>query len=284
MRSRSFIRISAALLAVSVSAAAAAYGQRVAVVAPASDGFAKLVRDDLAGSLAAPIRVLDDSLASIAFASQALDNGPFNMTTEQARQAGAVMGCDIFVLVQAGSSRRASLERADHFEAYAAIFVVSSRTGRLVRWRLESETADTEPDARARLRSRVAKAAGEVAVDMQRTIAAEAAEPLRPASVPPRTAAPDPTLREPVPYRRIKPEYTRQAYLYGVAATVDVQVDLDAGGRISSVEVVRWAGFGLDGSVLDAVRKMNWRPAERQGKPLSYRFLLRYNFKKLDQQ
>jgi TonB family protein len=89
-------------------------------------------------------------------------------------------------------------------------------------------------------------------------------------------------FRPPVPYRRIKPEYTRLAYLYDVTATVDVEVDLDDSGRITRTEIKRWAGFGLDESVINAVKAMNWMPATRGGKPLPMRILLRYNFKKID--
>jgi TonB family protein len=89
-------------------------------------------------------------------------------------------------------------------------------------------------------------------------------------------------FRSPVPYRKFKPEYTRSAYLYDVTATVEATVDLDETGKIVNVEINRWAGFGLDESVLKAINTMNWRPAERAGKPIASRFLLRYNFKKID--
>ena len=59
-------------------------------------------------------------------------------------------------------------------------------------------------------------------------------------------------------------------------------VDLDANGNILRTDVVRWAGFGLDESVEKTVRSMNWRPAERNGKTLPMRFLVRYNFKKIE--
>ena len=87
-------------------------------------------------------------------------------------------------------------------------------------------------------------------------------------------------FRAPIPYRRIKPEYTTDAYLYDIKATVDIMVDLGHNGSILRTEIVRWAGYGLDESVEKAVRSMKWRPAERNGKPLPMRFLLRYNFKK----
>jgi TonB family protein len=102
--------------------------------------------------------------------------------------------------------------------------------------------------------------------------------------MPPENSPEAKNFRSPVPYKRIKPEYTPVAYLYGVAATVDILLDLDEQGKILRTEIVRWAGYGLDEAVTDAVRKMNWRPAERAGKPLPLRVLLRYNFKKVEKE
>jgi hypothetical protein len=87
-------------------------------------------------------------------------------------------------------------------------------------------------------------------------------------------------FRAPVPYRRLKPEYTPEAALYDVKATVDLTIYLDAAGKIVRTDLERWAGFGLDESVEKNVRSMNWRPAERDGKPMAMKFLVRYNFKK----
>ena len=89
-------------------------------------------------------------------------------------------------------------------------------------------------------------------------------------------------FRPPLPYRRIKPPYTRTAYQYSIAATVDVEVDVDETGGIARTEIVRWAGFGLDEAVEKTIRQMNWKPADRNGKPLPMRVLLRYNFKKVE--
>jgi TonB family protein len=80
----------------------------------------------------------------------------------------------------------------------------------------------------------------------------------------------------------MKPDYTPQAALHDVTATVDILVDVGASGVVIRTRIVRWAGFGLDESVEKTVRAMNWRPAERNGKSVPMRFLLRYNFKKLD--
>jgi TonB family protein len=72
------------------------------------------------------------------------------------------------------------------------------------------------------------------------------------------------------------------ANLYAVTATVDATVDLDETGKVLRVEITRWAGYGLDESVEETIRKMQWRSATRDGKPLPIRVLLRYNFKKIE--
>ena len=91
-------------------------------------------------------------------------------------------------------------------------------------------------------------------------------------------------FRPPLPFKRFKPEYTRMAYVYDITATIDLLVDVDETGAIKRAEIVRWAGFGLDESVVETIRKMNWRPATRNGKALPMRVLLRYNFKKIEKE
>ena len=89
-----------------------------------------------------------------------------------------------------------------------------------------------------------------------------------------------PGLTAPTPYRRIKPEYPDSAAAYAIEATIEIEADVAADGSITRTAVKRWAGFGLDESAATAVRKMNWRPAMRNGKPIAMRVLLRYNFKR----
>jgi TonB family protein len=86
-------------------------------------------------------------------------------------------------------------------------------------------------------------------------------------------------FREPAPYRRLRPAYTDEAARAGAEATVDVSVEVGADGEVGRVEVVRWAGFGLDEAVVSTVRQMHFRPATRDGRPFPVRILLRYNFR-----
>ena len=85
-----------------------------------------------------------------------------------------------------------------------------------------------------------------------------------------------------MPYRQIKPVSTSEAFLFGVHATVDAEADITADGSVADIRVIRWAGYGLEKAVTDAIRKMDWRPAERDGKNLPMRVMLRYNFTKLE--
>jgi TonB family protein len=63
-------------------------------------------------------------------------------------------------------------------------------------------------------------------------------------------------------------------------AVVDALVELDAEGEVRSVEIARWAGYGLDESVARTVRQMHFRAALRGGQPVPVRALLRYNFRR----
>ena len=88
------------------------------------------------------------------------------------------------------------------------------------------------------------------------------------------------SFRLPLPYRRIRPPYPQAASRAEVEATVDALVELDEQGEVQSVEIVRWAGYGLDESVSTTIRQMHFRPALNAGAPVATRVLLRYTFRK----
>lgn len=263
----------------------AATAQRIAILAPDRSDQSRAFAERLSGSFGKKIEVLDRDLASAAFTSNTHPN-PFNMTADESKEVGMVIGCDFFVLIRSVIQRRSASGRADYYEAYAVIYVVSTRTGRLVDWRLQKFEADKPENAANLLDRSAANLTADLEIRIVATAKAEIAEPKPPQMEEPPDQASPPTanFRSPIPYRRIKPEYTAEASFYGVAATVEITVDLDANGTILRTDIARWAGFGLDGSVEKAVRQMNWRPAERGGKTLPMRFLLRYNFKKVEKE
>jgi hypothetical protein len=229
------------------------------------------------------IKIIDPDLATSAFRSIATDT-PFNMTSDMAKRVGAVIGSDLFILIKPTLQRRNSSAKKDYFEAYAAIYVVSSRTGHLVDWKLWNAEDRDESKAATSLVNRTPAQAIDIGEHIEKAAHDEVTAPrVKPLEEPPDAdSALAKNFKAPIPFRRIKPEYTAIAAFYEVAATVEIVIDLDEKGHVMRTEIVRWAGFGLDESVEKAVREMNWRPAERDGKFLPMRFLVRYNFKKID--
>ena len=215
--------------------------------------------------------------------------GSLNLTLAEARSLGAAVGCDFYLTGDAQTVRRSSSERPVYFEAYASVFVVSTRTGRLVMWNRPAAEADTAEGAEASLlaalEGRAQLYAGAAAIEAEReererfaTEEVETASVLDLSTDEGATANKD--LREPAPFRRLRPAYTDAAARAEAEATVDALVEIGADGEVSDVRVVRWAGFGLDEEVVTTVRRMHFRPAEREGEPVPVRVLLRYNFRK----
>lgn len=239
-----------------------------------ADAYTAKLRAELSGQFT----LLDEDLASSAFASFKFAT-PTNLTVDQAAAAGSAIGCDFFVIINAGINRRSSFAKPVYFEAYASLFVIETRTGRLLRWLHPRIEAPTEAEALPQLLQTAGETAAAIAKSAHGVTPAEIDDTASIESLP---DSPEKGLQPPIPFRRIKPLYTEAAERLGVAATVEILVDIDADGKILRTRVVRWAGFGLEASVEDAVRKMNWRPAYRNNKPLAMRVLLRYNFKRLE--
>jgi TonB family protein len=215
--------------------------------------------------------------------------GSLNLTLAEARSLGAAVGCDFYLTGDAQTIRRSSSARPVYFEAYASVFVVSSRTGRLVMWERPAAEADTAEEAEASLLAALESGAqlyaGAVAIEAER----EERERFDPPGDPPASlidlsadagASASADMREPAPYRRLRPAYTEAAARAEAEATVDASVEIDADGEVRDVRVVRWAGFGLDEEVVSTVRRMHFRPAERDGERVAVRVLLRYNFRR----
>src|SRR2546421_4178537 len=211
--------------------------------------------------------------------------GSLNLATSEARDIGAAIGCDFFVVGDADTVRRSPSTGAAYFESYASMFIVSARTGRLVSWERPLERRDTAEEAEKALLKTIDNA-DRYRVSILRALEDETAE---------RAAAVESTptaievmsdekdssdARVPRPYRRLKPPYPDSAAVAEVEATVDVLVDIDARGEIGHLEIARWAGYGLDQSVADTVKQMHFFPAMRDGVAIPMRVLLRYNFRK----
>jgi TonB family protein len=66
-----------------------------------------------------------------------------------------------------------------------------------------------------------------------------------------------------------EPEYTEDARRAKLQGTVELMIVVGADGRVSSVEVVRGLGLGLDEKAVEAVKAWRFRPAMSDGKPVA---------------
>jgi TonB family protein len=217
-----------------------------------------------------------------------------NLTLGEARDLGAALGCDFFILGDAQTLRRSPSTGPVYFESYASIFVVSSRTGRLIDWKRPNFRASTAAAAEqfliaelsafdVRNRSVLSIRRAQADERKERALTINEGDQQTPII----EVAPDDDehaeaagIRLPRPYRHLLPAYPETASRAETEATVDVLVDLDARGEVMQVSVARWAGFGLDEATIDTVRKLHFFPAMRNGVAIPIRVLLRYNFRK----
>jgi TonB family protein len=222
-------------------------------------------------------------------------SGSLNLTVSEARDLGAALATEFFVIGDAQTLRRSSSQAPVYYESYCSLFLVSARTGRLLLWERPSfETSfgnsqATSAEAKLsqylasnalteRLVALIRKAQEEERI--QRTTPTLSAEAVIEEAPEDEKAAEVKGLRLPRPYRRLRPEYPETAARAEAEATVDVVVDVRADGEVADVQVARWAGFGLDEATVATVRQLHFFPAMKNGTPIPMRVLLRYNFRK----
>jgi TonB family protein len=253
----------------------------------AANAIRQLFTED--GVAAREFALLDRDLATAAARGSGFQ-GSLNLTTQEARDIGAAIGCEFYFIGDAQTLRRSPSTGSAYFESYASIFIVSARTGRLILWERPLERRDTAAEAGQSLHKVLTN--GETRhryqVAIRRALEDERAQREsaieKPASII-EVMSEDENVenkdtRPPRPFRRFKPPYPDAAARAEIEAVVDVLVDVDARGEISHVEIARWAGYGLDQSVIDTVKQMHFFPAMRSGVAIPMRVLLRYNFRK----
>lgn len=218
--------------------------------------------------------------------------GSLNLTLAGARDLGGAIGCDLYFTGEAQTLRRTSSARADYFESYAALFLVSANTGRLILWEglsVEAATpAEAEKSLLVELRARATRygetisgaRAAETHARQQRQLARESSAAGAFEDAPEEGSPAAANFRAPQPYRSLRPSYPETAARVAAAATVDALVEVDAAGEVKDIEIVRWAGYGLNEAVIATVRQLHFRPATRDGRAVPVRVLLRYNFRR----
>jgi TonB family protein len=268
---------------------------RVAILDFGSTPLARAVADEFRKDLPKynGVRVVDADMSTSAARGTGY-SGSLNMSVSEARDLGAAMDSDFFLIGDAQTLRRSSFNKPVYYQTYLNLFLISSRTGSLVNWdRIATESdspADSEKQFFLLLESRQTVRTTHLAI--QKADVKESTERLQSLTSPAVLIEEAPEddkiagaqgLRLPRPYRRLRPTYTELAADAEVEATIDVLVDIGADGEVQQVQVARWAGFGLDESTVTTVRQLHFFPAMRNGTPIPMRVLLRYNFRKTTQ-
>ena len=263
---------------------------RVAVLDFGETETGRRAADHLHTALTTDMRISVIDRAQSRAAAQGIGYaGSLNMTLIEARDLGAAIGCDFFIIGQAQTPRRFHSSDSARYEASAAIFIVSARTGKLVLWDRPSLAAPTPVQAENDLRSALSSSerTARYVTAIRRKQEDEQIERERELTretvsiedAPEEGSEAARGFRAPEPYRRLRPPYPETAAQAEAEATVDVQVEIGTDGEVGKVEIVRWAGFGLDEAVISTVRQLHFRPAMRDGVPVPVRVLLRYNFR-----
>jgi len=259
---------------------------RLAILDFAGDAqgeFAGLLRSLARAPDSKQFELLDEDLTRLAARGAGYD-GSLNLSREEARALGQSLGCEFYILGKILITRRAVSADKFYFEALAGLFVVETRTGALALFVFDRAQAGEERGAGDRLEE-------EIRGEWPRCVSAMVAARKRQAAEiegvaqshnPLIEVFPDDPggqgMERPVFYQRLKPAYTEQADLIGVTAAVELEAVFGADGKVGDVEITRWAGFGLDESAIATVRQLGFKPARRDGKNVTIRALVRYNF------
>jgi protein TonB len=77
---------------------------------------------------------------------------------------------------------------------------------------------------------------------------------------------------------RVEPAYPDLARRAGIEGTVELEVAIDAAGKVTDVEVVRGLPLGMSDAAADAVRRWTFRPARTASGPVASRKTIRVRF------
>ncbi|MCG3159813.1 MAG: hypothetical protein JMDDDDMK_00833 [Acidobacteria bacterium] len=247
--------------------------------------FADLLRSLSRTSDSSQFELLDENLTRLAARGAGYDRN-LNLSRAEARALGQSLGCEFYILGKVLVTRRAVSADQFYYEALAGSFVVETRTGALTLFIFDRAKAGDEQKARDQLEELIRG-------EWPRCVSAiVSARKKQVAEIETATQTSAPLIEVlsddfdahggelPVFYQRLKPAYTEQADLVGVTATVELEAVFGADGKVGEIEVTRWAGFGLDESAIATVRQLGFKPARRDGKNVTIRALVRYNFRR----
>jgi len=94
----------------------------------------------------------------------------------------------------------------------------------------------------------------------------------------PEETTPTPGATAPVLIERVEPIYPEAARKAGIGGTVGLELTVAADGSVTDAKVVKAAGFGFDEAALAAAKRLRFRPATKDGKPIASTVLFDQQF------
>ena len=219
-------------------------------------------------------------------------SGSINMSKDEARKLGAAIGCDFLIVGKTEALSRSEHENESHEEAYAAIMIIDGRSGALKAFDFISSKAASRESALTsvvkKLNERTQSYVDQMVNDkasvsdarLQASSNAEQRNRELIEDIPAEGSRRSVGFTPPEFLSRVKPEYPPQADLADITATVEAIVVFGSDGQVGNIEIVRWAGFGLEESSERAIRQLKFKPALRDGRPINVRALIQYNFRR----
>ena len=148
------------------------FSQKVAILTPQKNAQARKFAENFGSSLAKHLNIVDLSLAESVLEVKDLAD-PYNLTVEQSKNLGVSIGCNFFIVIKTNNQRRSSFARKEYYESYATLYLVSSKSGRLVYWKHQTFEEDTIPLAKTKLFSSISDLAFELRQKITYSINAE---------------------------------------------------------------------------------------------------------------
>ncbi len=199
----------------------------------------------------------------------------FNLSLREAAGLGAAIGVDGYILARLKSFDRVGSGGRLYGESFLAVAVVGSRSGKLLDFQFyESQGRDTEESAQM-----VIKDALLTLPDLLKRFREGYLKQFHPPETDPMDAgAIQPSKSAPEVLERSRPAYSEIAEKMHYSARVELEVVLRGDGSVGRVSVTRWAGHGLDEAAIAAIRRLRFRPALLEGKPVNCLISAVYNF------
>jgi TonB family protein len=86
-------------------------------------------------------------------------------------------------------------------------------------------------------------------------------------------------VSSPVLLRKVEPDYTEEARKAKYEGTVLLYAEIGADGRATNIKVQRSLGLGLDEKAIEAVKQWQFKPGEKDGKPVTVAATIEVNFR-----